>query len=223
MRVNSAIDYLNSGFKYLNNNDSKKACEYFTLFMEYRNQDEHDDYNDLYQKLKLACQKTVSNRDYENAINYYSFIIKFYTGFEHEDNEWYAGRGNLSFRLKNYDAAIEDYQTAVRILTETGEFYSGSDDSISLSNCYQNIGNIYKKLANTNYIKSASVLGGTDILGVSEKVMPLADKFREENNFESEHEAYETILSSAYEYDEADKDLVDNIRLKMEVAKGKLK
>jgi tetratricopeptide (TPR) repeat protein len=223
MRVNSAIDYLNSGFEYLNNNDSKNACECFTLFMEHRNQDEYDDYDDLYQKLELVSQKTVSNSDYENAINYYSFIIKFYTGFEHEDIEWYAERGNLYFKLKKYDAAIEDYHTAIKILTKTGEFHSGSDDSKSLSNCYQNIRNIYKRLANTNYIKSASALGGTDILGVSREVMPLADKFREENDFESEHEAYETILSSAYEYDEADKDLVDDIRVKMEVTKCKMK
>ena len=216
------LDFLSRGYIFLEIDDIKSACECFALHMRYYDENEIEKNDELHSILLKSKNKFIQNGFFDKAIEASSFLLEYYNS--EQNASLYFERGDLFYLVKNYNAAMNDYAKAKDISSQWGNI---DDISVGrgkfLSECYEKIGNIYQRWANSSYIKAASALGGTDILGVSREVLPLAEKFKEENDFESEYEAYETILDSAYEYDEADKDLVNDIRAKMEVAKGKIK
>jgi len=208
------------GYMFLDIDDIKSACECFALYMENSDRNEEKKTDVLHSKILEAKNKFIKNGFLDKAIEASSFLLEYYNS--DENATLFLERGDLFYQIKDYNAALNDYVRAKDILYQWRNIdFSGS--SKFLSECFEKIGNIYQRWANSSYIKAASALGGIDILGVAREVLPLAEKFKEQSDFESEYEAYETILSDgAHEYDEADKGLVNDIREKMEIAKCKI-
>jgi tetratricopeptide (TPR) repeat protein len=221
------LDFLNRGYKFLRKYYCKEACVCFSFFEEncdYTDDSSFDLTRELYDKIEDAIKKLISDESFEDAIELYSYLIKNEypaTGDYGAYIKMYIGRADLYCKIKNYDAALKDYGTAIEKYAHRGGL-SESFTREDFAYCCKKKGDIHQKFAGIAYIEEALVLGGTDILGIAREVMPLAEKFKKEKDFENEYKAYEAILSGAYEYDEADKDLVDDVRKRMKIVKKKI-
>lgn len=198
------------GIEALYNNDAKEAQHYFLKELE----------NSPSNYAAYLWLGAIARYDqaYGQAISYYDKALKYVPKKEKKIKaSCYTNRGNAYFQMQDYGHAIEDYQSALKLVSDDPEIYDGLGDIYFYMKDYESSTKMYEKIIKLEPGSGLGQVGiGRNILrqGKYAESIPYFDKAIQLHN---EYSAAYTFRAESYiglkRYHEAADDVIRAIEI----------